>query len=299
MKSSSIVLGYLLAAVLAGVTLAWLLAPLLPLAYDKVISRAILLAAALGLVPLWRYFDLNTHSVGLRPVPAGRLLPTWLLGVAAVLPLMLFFLVVGFRVEDSEELVFSPAFAGFAVLAFVSAWLVGLFEETLFRGVLLTLLGQRFSFYAAALLSSGMYAAVHFINRAEWTELQWAENGSSWLGGLTYVGHSLSGIVQAGQQWDSWLALFLLGLLFCRLRRDYGLWVCIALHAAWVFSIRVYKQLTVRDIVNPFREWTGEYDNFVGHLASVWLLFILLALYLAHRHHQMLRRAPAGSTKNN
>ena len=79
--------------------------------------------------------------------------------------------------------------------------------------------------------------------------------------------------------------LFLLSLVLIWARTQFNLWVCIALHASWVLSIRMFKELTIRDIVNPFASWVGSYDNFIGPLALFWLIFIvvLIRLYLQRR----------------
>ena len=84
------------------------------------------------------------------------------------------------------------------------------------------------------------------------------------------------------------VSLSALGILLCWVRERAGLWWCIGLHIAWVFAIRVYKELTVRDIVNPYVGWTGAYDNFVGHAVTLWLVFLAVVIILVGMHRRNL-----------
>ena len=71
---------------------------------------------------------------------------------------------------------------------------------------------------------------------------------------------------------------------FCWVRRRTGsLWWCIGLHAAFVTVIRVLKELTIRDEVNPYVFLVGTHDHFVGYLTTLWLLAIGVVIYAAGR----------------
>ena len=91
---------YLFCAATLGSILAWMLHGLIDFSYEKILSRGILLFAAVGLVPMWRLAGLNRRSVGWVPVQPRHVLHAYPLGIAMVVPLMLFFLVVEFRVID-------------------------------------------------------------------------------------------------------------------------------------------------------------------------------------------------------
>ena len=47
---------------------AWLVADSLDYPYLKILSRAVLLFAALGLIPLWRSAGLSARAIGLTPM---------------------------------------------------------------------------------------------------------------------------------------------------------------------------------------------------------------------------------------
>jgi len=278
LRTLYVVVGYLAAVLTAGSVFAWLAHGVVDFDYPKVLSRSVLLIAGLGLLPLWRLSGLNTKQVGVTPVVWRHAAIAFPVGLAMMAPLMLVFVVVGFRVADARVDYLGADFLSFVPLALLSGVLVGIFEEVLFRGVLFGALRRRLAFGASAAIVGFLYAAVHFLERGEL-----AVETVAWYSGYAQAIAALSGLQHPSAYWDSFVALFLLGVLFCWVRERVGLWWCIGLHASWVFGIRMFKETTVRDIVNPYAELTGTYDNFVGHLVSVWLIFIFVALALQRR----------------
>lgn len=275
LKALALVGAYLFAAATAGSVLAWLLYGLTDHSYYKILSRAVLLFAALGLLPMWRIAGLSAASIGLVPFLPRAFIRTYLLGLIAILPPALFFVVVGFRVIDPRIDVLSMDIFRELMLAIVSGILVGVFEESLFRGVLYGFLRRLGSFIMSACVVAALYASVHFLDVSSESadEIQWYT-------GYGFVAEAFTGLANPGGYWDAFLALFLLGLLFCWVRERYGLWWCIGLHASWVCAIRMFKVLTVRDIYNPYAVMASDYDNFVGVMVAIWLVFIFVCLHL-------------------
>ena len=227
---------------------------------------------------MWRIAGLTASGIDLMPLQWRSLLQVYPLGVLMMLPLMLFFLVVQFRVIDDRVDYAGLEIWRLVVVAVASGVLVAVFEETLFRGVLFGVLRRAGSYALAASVVSILYASVHFLAR---------DGGLvdtvAWYTGYGFVLGAFAGLADPSGYWDAFLALFLLSLLLCWVRENYGLWWCIGLHAAWVFAIRLFKELTVRDIYSPYASWVSSYDNFVGHLVSVWLIFIFVVLALSRR----------------
>ncbi len=287
-KGVLITVGWLLGLVVGGSLLAWVLTGVLDYPYIKLLSRSLLLLTVLSLIPLWRFAGLSAESIGLKPLPDRQalqgLLRPFCWALALIAPLMLFHFVTGFRVVDSSVSPFSSGFAGEIAIIAVSAILVSVFEETLFRGVLFTSIYLRFGFVTAAAVSSLLYGWVHFLNPGD---IVVTDPGP--FSGFVHIADALAGLGAFGSYWDSFLALSLLGWFFCVVRQRWGLWACIAMHAAWVMALRTYKEITVRDIVNPYASVVGDFDNFVGHLASGWMVFalVVLALVEIHRRNQM------------
>ena len=276
---------YLAVTIVGGVSFAWLIHDWLPFTYERILSRSVLLFAAVGLIPLWRKLSLNAAEIGLAPINRQIVIPGYLLGLLLLGPLILFFTVTGFRVSNTAIDFAAWDWWRFLIIAFVSAWLVGVFEETLFRGVFFGRLRQSRSFGVAAVVSSLVYASVHFVRAPD----DVVHESINFVTGFVMVSQAFSGLTVLSDIWDSFLALFLLGILFCVIRQRFGLWACIALHSAWVFGIRTFKELTVRDVVNPFAGWVGSYDHFVGNLVTAWLLFIFVVLALRQQYQTQLR----------
>ena len=216
--------------VVAGVLLGWAL--WLVTGYDhlKLLSRSLLVITALVLLVAWWRSGLIHAQLGpsLRDgLRAARTAFWW--GCVSVLPPVLVFFVVGFRVLDDRVVILDWAFLGLGLWILLTAALVGLFEECLFRGYLTTALHRYVSYAAAAVVTSALYSLVHFLEAAP-TALQQVE----WYTGFVRFGDAFAGLSDALSDWSSALALFLLGLLLAYVRRLHGLWSCIGLHAAWV-----------------------------------------------------------------
>ncbi|NKB97644.1 MAG: CPBP family intramembrane metalloprotease [Pseudomonadales bacterium] len=283
-------IAYLLVIVFAASVLSWLLAGAFEYDYFKVLSKTIQLTIVLSVIPLWRWLDLDFHLIRLESWQTRELFLWVGAGVLSLLPLILFFVVTGFRVLDTRVLVLSPEFLLTLVTIIVGALMVAVFEEILFRGVLYTLFRRVWSVLVSSLGVSMLYAAVHFLR----TEDNLVALGV--FSGFTYLREAVAGLDSVGEDIGSFGALVLLSLVLIWAREKFNLWVCIALHASWVMCIRVFKELTVRDIVNPFEAWVGTYDNFIGPLALFWLVFIVVVIRL-HRHHRLNFGEPPGATR--
>jgi membrane protease YdiL (CAAX protease family) len=274
---------YLVGAVLLGSLFAWFASGWLPYEYEKVLSRSVLLFAGIGLVPLWRLLGLSRMRIGLADFSARACIHSFAIGLISIAPIVLFFWVVGFRMLVPDAQFAEINLLTTAVVIFVSASLVALFEETLFRGVLFAALASRAGVAVSIVTSSLIYAAVHFL------AVDAADISSSWYAGFVYLAASTEGLAAPELYWDSFLSLFLLGVFLCLIRRQLDLWWCIGLHAGWVCVIRMQSAITDRDPINPFLFAIGDYDNFTGHLVSVWLVFLMLLLHLGNRHRDNLR----------
>ena len=272
---------YLFLACVCGSLLGFGLSLFVDYPYPKLMSRSVLLFAALGLIPLWRYFGLTKEAVGLTPMPSLKHFCWWFgIGLLVILPLMWFFWMIGFRVLDPRLGGFGITTLSTAAWLLFSAMLVALFEETLFRGVIYGALRRAYQFTLASAVVSFCYASVHFL------EVDHIPVAPTWWTGIVMTFSAFAGMFQVGS-WDSWLSLFLLGWIFCLVRERISLWAAIALHAAFVFALRGYKELTVRDVVHPFRELVGDYDNFLGIIALGWMLFLLVLIALVDRYREV------------
>ena len=268
---------YLGASGVLAALIAPLIWPLLDYPFERVLSRLALLIAALLLVPVLRIAALTRSEIGFHGFAAGRFARDWCLGIALILPPAVFFLLIDFRVFDPRVAAEPLEVARVALLGVISGLAIGVFEETLFRGVLLGV-WLRVQPKVAIWGSSAAYALVHFVEADEH-----AVPDSFWAG-FQQLGAAFAPLASPGAYWDSFVGLFLLGvgLAWVRLRTG-SLWTSIALHAAFVTFLKVYKDVTIRDIDVPLAWVVGTYDNFVGEATALWLLVILIVAWLWSR----------------
>lgn len=128
-------------------------------------------------------------------------------------------------------------------------------EEVLVRGFLLSAIEQRLNTFWALLLSSGMFALLHYFN----PNVSYIAMANIFLGGL------------------------LMGLLFVHYRT---IWASIGLHASWNFvqstffdfevsGFNVYSFVQFKDVGNPL--WNGGDFGYEGSMLSVVLLVLACA----------------------
>lgn len=271
----------LLSALLLPLTYPWLAALLGDAAEpSRALYRLAMLFMLLGLPWFLRRQDLlSWRAIGftLRRRPAwSAVLQGFLIGAAMLLVLTAYLVLLGarrpavpadFGAVDLLQLILAAAVAGL---------LVGVIEEAFFRGMMHRGMRRRLSFWPTALLTAGFYAAVHFIRPAELppgTELDlMAALGMLWRG--------LAGLGELARIHDSFLALLLAGVFLSMVRERTGsiCWV-IGIHAGWVLAIKVAKRLTDAETVGGGSAWIGQYDQFIGWAAVVWLALLTMAYW--------------------
>ena len=207
--------------------------------FRRVFDRAFLLAALAGLWPLLRCLGYRSWA----ELGFARSAQWWRhLGLGFVLGIAS--LVVAIGVARRPLHVDKPAAAVIAELLrlLLTAGVVGLIEETFFRGGLQGALQRGLGLPTAWIASSVIYAAAHFLQpvggNIEAAAVVW-HSGFDWLGRVVAgsfagsgVGISFVSLVLAGG---------LLGWAFARTR---ALYLSIGLHAGWVLP-------------NEFARWLG------------------------------------------
>jgi hypothetical protein len=150
--------------------------------------------------------------------------------------------------------------------ASISAVIVALLEEILFRGALLGAFRKAWDWRVALLASSAIYAIVHFFQRPP------SPAHIEWYSGLAVLGGMLHGFVEWNTLVPGFLTLtvagFILGLAFLNSGR---LYFSIGIHAGWIFWLKFYALLTVPQ--NNSAPWLwGTARLFDGWLALIILL---------------------------
>lgn len=160
--------------------------------------------------------------------------------------------------------------------AVLAGLLVGLVEEILFRGALLGGLRKQANTAIAVVSVSLVYAAAHFIKyRAVPAEVE-----IGWFTGVAIFPEALFRFSNPVTV-DSFLTLFILGILFALVRvRSASLIPCIGLHAGIVAGLKLFNYLSNYAKGSDYDFLVNRIDHQFGYLASLVLLAALL-FYLA------------------
>ena len=196
------------------------------------------------------------------------------LGVATLGSLALFMFLTGRRVVC----VLDPATSiPLAVVGYaLSATVVGVFEETVARGILFRLWARVWGAVVAALVSSARFALAHFLypdDAAFRIPGFWSAVGSLGLSVLRPDTSDAAFYIRL-------LNLTFLGLALCAMVRLTGsIWLAVGAHAGWVWSIKLNNLLT--DAVPPplrSRVWGARGDLTDSVIGSATLLAVLLVV---------------------
>ncbi len=238
--------------------------------FHRFVNRSILGLALLGLWPFLRSLGVSSFGdVGLvRPTRQWKRLAAGLgLGFASLACVAALALLGGARRlnADLSALDFTWKLTGIAL----SAAVVAVLEEVLFRGALFGALRKAWHWSFALALSSMVYALLHFMESAP------LRGPVRWTSGLELLPLMLRGFADAHAVIPGFFNLTLAGAIlgFAYLRTG-NLWFSIGLHAGWIFWLKSYNAVTT-DVVGAKVGFWGS-----GKLIDGWLALPLLALVL-------------------
>jgi membrane protease YdiL (CAAX protease family) len=164
--------------------------------------------------------------------------------------------------------------------AAITALIVAAIEEILFRGALFGTLRRERNFWAAALISSSIYAILHFFEKPPEPDI------IQWNSGFIVLAEMFRGFAEWRMLIPGFLNLVLVGLMLAlAFERTGSLLFSMGLHAGFVFWVKSFGFLT-KD-VNGASTWIWGTNKLVdGWMSGLLLLAIFLALYhiLPERH---------------
>jgi uncharacterized protein len=151
----------------------------------------------------------------------------------------------------------------------LTAAMVPLIEEALFRGLFLGVLLRATRPLTAALLSSGIFAIVHFLKAPDQTT-----TSVEWTSGFISLGHSFDQFAEPMLVLAGFSTLFLTGVILAHARlQTRSLWLPIGLHAGWIFASAAFARIAHREIVAL--PWLGK-----SLLIGIVPLFICLVSWI-------------------
>lgn len=243
---------------------------------DRVFHRLVMLVAALGFWPFLKLQGINNRSALGYSLNRRRFLQTFSRGLGIGIMILTghvtLLLLLGARVPDVVDLEFNDLL--YALLSgLLSGILVGFIEESFFRGAMYYGMRTHSSMLTAAVATALLYAAVHFIHSpmpAGGAIIGW-QSGWEMLAGIFHSYQDFAGIV------DSFMALFAAGLFLALVRERTGnIALCIGIHAGWVLTIKLAKEMTDAAVNTPASRLIGNYDGIIGWAAAAVLGLVIL-----------------------
>ncbi len=169
--------------------------------------------------------------------------------------------------------------------AIIAALLIGTLEEVVFRGLVFRMFYTALQPVAAILLSSLFFAALHF----KTPEILLGNMAPADIGVAEAARIAGSTAIAVFTEFDLKyiLAVFLVGVVLHQIfLLSNNLWASIAVHAVWVFTIKLFgKAFTTTEKANDFSGTTSVAD---GYWVSIVLLaFISYFAYLIHKKESL------------
>jgi uncharacterized protein len=161
-----------------------------------------------------------------------------------------------------------------------TAFVVAVIEELLFRGAMFGALRRSLGWRAALVLSSFVYAVVHFMGRPPSPQTVDA------LSGLRVLPGMLAGMAEFHTLVPALPSLTLAGVVLAlAFQRTGDLSASIGIHAGWIFWLRYYGYLT-RDVEGADPWFWGTHRLVDGWLALVALVVVLVVVAAAGRRRR-------------
>ncbi|HZL42766.1 MAG TPA: type II CAAX endopeptidase family protein [Verrucomicrobiae bacterium] len=235
--------------------------------FHRFVHRSLLGLAILGVWPLLK----ASGTASLRDAGLVRPGGQWgRLGGGLLLGFVSLALVAGFALASGARQFNTSLSAGQWVAKIagitLTALVVAVLEEILFRGAIYGALKKIFHWRFALVLSSVLYAFVHFISPATSTE------PVTWISGLELLPRMLRGFADAHALLPGFFNLTLAGVLLgLAYQRTGNLYFSIGLHAGWIFWLKAYGAIT-HPVPGANSAWWG-----MGAPTNGWFALPVLA----------------------
>ncbi len=205
--------------------------------FNRYFSRSIQIAALVCLWPLLRSLKVRRGDLGLERNPARFSHFGIGFAIAAVFLLAMGASYVALDYFRSEVTLNAGRFASVVT----SALAAGAVEEFFFRGILLGIVLRTARPFSALLFVSAFFSLVHFLKPPVGLEVANPQMGTGfWMVGQIFAQFGNPIFIAA-----EFTTLFAVGWILGMARlRTRSLWLPFGLHAGWIFSLKLYTELT-------------------------------------------------------
>jgi len=251
--------------------------------FRRFVDRSFLILALAGLWPLLRALGATSWRETGVVAPYGqtkKLFGGAMLGFFSLATVAAIALVCGERAFNPN--LTAHKLIGTFFSAIGTAIVVATLEEILFRGGIFGGLKRVLHWPFALLISSAIYALVHFLQRVEYND------PVAWNSGLAILPQMLRGFADFEMLVPGFFNLTLAGILLgLAFHRTGNLYFSIGLHGGWIFWLKSYGALTHPVEGSSIWFWGS------NKMIDGWLAFIVLALTLA-----LFRFLPLGEKRS-
>jgi uncharacterized protein len=277
----------LLAATFLACILAYVLVSLWnDLSFRFIVKKASQLFLVLSIFPAMHYLKLNKFDLGFsaRPVFFKQLWQGVGLGFVTLMPVYIALYLLGVNVIDESKPWTLFWVSKKLAIELLLALLISLFEEPVFRGILLTGLSKKLAVRSAILISAFYYAILHFLD----SKTQIPVQDITIFSGFNLLGDAFAHLLNP-EILSAFFALFavgvFLGLLRTQVKASLGL--CIGCHACWVWQIKLSKDLFNINPSSDYLYLVSSYDGVIGPLVTTWLTLAIVA-YLLYKRQKVV-----------
>ena len=251
------------------------------LKFRFVIIKLSQLFLVLSIFPAMRYLRLNKADLGFAPWPIflKQVAQGASLGFVTLVPV--YFLLYGLDVnviDGSQPWTFAWAIPKI-IIGLLLALLISLFEEPVFRGILLVGLSKPLSRWMAIAVSSFYYASLHFLD----SKTQIPPEQLSLSSGFKLLGEAFSQLLNPDIV-PTFFCLFVVGVFLGVLKTQarMGIGLCIGCHASWVWLIKLGKSAFNSNPNSEYLFLISNSEGVLGYLVAVWLS-LAVAGYCGYR----------------
>jgi membrane protease YdiL (CAAX protease family) len=272
-----------IAALFTGAVLSYPLYVTIRLVFDVDFADTIILSTQLagfvGSLLYLKYSDgLSLYNLGLRATTDNIKRDSFIMfGLGFLIVVLLggsLYLVGVYNIHSQRDFVLT-ALPTLVVSAIATGIVVATFEETIFRGGLLRGLDRQSSAPLAVIITSLVYAWVHFIR---FDVPPGPDNIDLFTAPVNFL--NAYTVLFSTQKIDAFISLFILGLLLGMMRiKEKSIINCIALHAGLVAGIKIFRYLLEYQPGNPYPFLVSHHDYRLGFVATLWLFVATLIYY--------------------
>ncbi len=268
-----VVLAFFVGA-LTAYPLKLILDPVLGLAFRKYLTYATLISGLIvSGIYLQLYDSLSFKAFGY----SGKLfkflnsmLNGLIYGMVIMLIIEVLLFLLGIHELDANRSISMVSIMERISKAMLAGLLIGLVEESIFRGALFTGLYKQTGAVITVFFSSLVYSTVHFIRYRDLP----ADTDISWFTGISMMPEAF----RRFYEWsivDYFLTLFIFGVLLGLLRLKHsGIAACIGVHAGIVMLIKLADYFTNRTHSSKYDYLVSQYNSTFG-----WISFVVILLF--------------------